>query len=174
VPLARELGPEKVVGVLNRVVSEFDALAATHGIEKIKTIGDAYMAAGGLPVPRPDHLDRLVRMALDMQRTLAALRAETGLKLHMRIGLASGPVMAGIIGCNKFSYDMWGDTVNLAARLESQSRPDRVLICPNCRAKLDGRFTFESMGRLEIKGVGEVEAWLVDDTSDGRAAAARG
>jgi adenylate cyclase len=105
-------------------------------------------------------------MAFDMQRALAALRAETGLRLHMRIGIASGPVMAGIIGCNKFSYDVWGDTVNLAARLESQSRPGRILVCPNCRSRLAAVFTFESMGRIDIKGIGEVEAWLIDDTSD--------
>lgn len=90
----------------------------------------------------------------------------------MRIGIASGPVMAGIIGCNKFSYDVWGDTVNLAARLESQSRPGRILVCPNCRQRLDGSFAFESMGRIEIKGIGEVEAWLVEEPVEDRAGAA--
>jgi adenylate cyclase len=100
-------------------------------------------------------------MSFEMQAVLAALRAETGLGLHMRIGIASGPVMAGIIGRDKFSYDVWGDTVNLAARLESQGQPGRVLVCPACRARLDGRHAFESAGTIEIKGIGACEAFYV-------------
>ena len=161
VPLARDLGAPRVVALLNRLVSEFDRLATLHGIEKIKTIGDAYMAAGGLPERAPDHLSRLVHMALDMLAVVDRVRAETGLAVHMRVGIASGPVMAGVIGRNKFSYDVWGDTVNLTARLESRSAPGRVLVCPASRDRLDGVFQFESVGTIEIKGIGPCETWFV-------------
>jgi adenylate cyclase len=162
VPLARKLGAPRVVEMLNKLVTEFDALAGKHGIEKIKTIGDAYMAAGGLPVRTPDHLQRMAHLALDMLDAVERLRLETGLAVHMRIGIAAGPVMAGVIGCNKFSYDVWGDTVNLAARLESRSTPGRILLCPTCRQRLDGEFVFETMGTIDIKGIGDCETWYLD------------
>ncbi len=161
VPLARELGAARVVEVLNHLVSEFDALAAQHGIEKIKTIGDAYMAAAGLPEPSTDHADRLALMALDMLEAVQRLRAERGIEVHMRIGMASGPVMAGVIGTRKFSYDVWGDTVNLAARLEARSTPGRILICPTCRQRLEAGFDFDTMGSIDIKGIGPCETWYV-------------
>ncbi len=161
VPLARMLGAAKVVELLNTMVREFDALAAKHGVEKIKTIGDAYMAAAGIPEPTSIHTERAVRMGLDMLSYVERLRTDTGLDIAIRIGIASGPVMAGVIGTQKFSYDVWGDTVNLASRLESQSRPGRILICPACRQKLEHAFTFESRGEIEIKGVGLQETFYV-------------
>ena len=161
VPLARQLGARGVVDMLNRLVSEFDALSRRHRLEKIKTIGDAYMAAGGLPERSADHTERLVAMGLDMLGAVARLRAETGLDVKLRIGIASGPLMAGVIGRNKFSYDVWGDTANLAARLESVGTPGRVLVCPACRVRLEGKFAFESMGVVPIKGIGDCEAWFV-------------
>jgi adenylate cyclase len=161
VPLARRLGAGRTVALLNRIVSEFDALSELHGVEKIKTIGDAYMAAAGVPEGRLDHLPRLARLALDMQSVLRRMRDETGLDLNMRIGLASGPVMAGVIGRQKFSYDVWGDAVNLAARLESLSLPGRIHVCPRCHAELVREFVLESRGVVEIKGVGLQETWFL-------------
>ena len=161
VPLARELGAPRVVVLLNQLVSEFDTLATRHRIEKIKTIGDAYMAAGGVPERSLDHLPRLVLMAHDMLDVVGRVRSASGLAVHMRIGIAAGPVMAGVIGRNKFSYDVWGDTVNLAARLESRGTPDRILVCPTCRERLDEEFLFESVGTIEMKGIGERETWFV-------------
>ena len=161
VPLARELGAARVVELLNRIVREFDALAQRHGVEKIKTIGDAYMAAAGIPVPVADPTERLARMALDMLRVIETIRADTGLDLGIRIGLATGPVMAGVIGSQKFSYDVWGDTVNLAARLENRSTPGRILVCPDCRQRLLPRFDLQSRGLIDIKGVGERETFFV-------------
>lgn len=161
VPLARELGAARTVELLNRMVSEFDTLVTRHKVEKIKTIGDAYMVASGLPDPSPDHLERLARLSLDMLRVVERLNAETGHDLKMRIGIASGPVMAGIIGSHKFSYDVWGDAVNLAARLENASMPGRVLICPRCYAQLQGRFALESRGIVDIKGLGPRETWYL-------------
>ncbi|MCL4768665.1 MAG: adenylate/guanylate cyclase domain-containing protein [Hyphomicrobiaceae bacterium] len=161
VALARSLGAAKVVDLLNHIVSEFDKLAARHGVEKIKTIGDAYMAAAGLPEPAEDHAERLARMALDMLETVARVRAETGLALQMRVGMAAGPVLAGVIGTRKFSYDVWGDAVNLAARLESLGAPGRIHVCPVCRERLQHAFDLESRGLTEIKGVGRQETWFL-------------
>ncbi|MGD9669846.1 MAG: adenylate/guanylate cyclase domain-containing protein [Hyphomicrobiaceae bacterium] len=161
VPLARSLGAAKVVDLLNTIVREFDALAAKNGVEKIKTIGDAYMAAAGIPEPASDHTERVARMGLEMLTYIERLRGETGIDIGLRIGIASGPVMAGVIGTQKFSYDVWGDTVNLASRLESRSVPGRILICPACRQRLEHAFTFESRGEIEIKGVGLQETFFV-------------
>jgi adenylate cyclase len=161
VPLARSLGAAKVVDLLNTIVREFDALAAKHGVEKIKTIGDAYMAAAGIPEPAADHTERVARLGLDMLAFIEKLRRETGVDIAIRIGIASGPVMAGVIGTNKFSYDVWGDTVNLASRLENRSVPGRILICPACRQRLEHAFTFESRGAIKIKGVGMQETFFV-------------
>ncbi len=161
VALARKLGAEKTVATLNDIVTAFDALSTKHGVEKIKTIGDAYMAAAGVPEAVPDHTERLARLAVDMQAYLTEMRSQTGLDLNMRIGMASGPIMAGIIGKQKFSYDIWGDAVNLAARLEGLSEPGKILICPNCKDNLSDAFQFESKGMVQVKGVGEQEAWFI-------------
>ena len=161
VPLARKLGAAETVGVLNRIVSEFDRLAATHGVEKIKTIGDAYMAVAGVPEAVADPCERAARLALDMQRAVARLRRESGLGLHLRIGIASGPVMAGIIGRDKFSYDVWGDTVNLAARLEQSGSIGRVHICRATRAAIAAGIRCEPHGTIDIKGVGPQETWFI-------------
>ena len=161
VALARRLGANATVDLLSRIVSEFDKLAVQHGVEKIKTIGDAYMVVAGLPDPVPDHTARLARMGLAMLETVERLRADSGLSIALRIGMASGPVTAGVIGTRKFSYDVWGDPVNLASRLEGQSSPGRILICPACRAALGDHFLYEARGPIEIKGIGAQEAWFL-------------
>jgi adenylate cyclase len=170
VALAKRLGAVSVVQLLNRMVSEFDRLAAVHGVEKIKTVGDAYMAVAGLPEAVPDHTERVVRLGLDMLAAVKRLREETGLELHIRIGIASGPVMAGVIGMRKFTYDVWGDAVNLAARLEGLSAPGRILICPTCHARLAASIELESRGRIDIKGVGTQEAWFIARPREARPA----
>jgi adenylate cyclase len=161
VALTRRLGANATVDMLSRLVSEFDSLAVRHGVEKIKTIGDAYMVVAGLPEPVPDHTARLARMGLDMLDTVARYRGESSLAIQLRIGMASGPVTAGVIGTRKFSYDVWGDPVNLASRLEGQSSPGRILICPGCRAKLGEDFLYEARGPIEIKGLGAQETWFL-------------
>lgn len=161
VALARRMGAHATVDMLSRIVSEFDALAVHHGVEKIKTIGDAYMVVAGLPEPVPDHAARLARMGLAMLTTVERLRADSGLAINLRIGMAAGPVMAGVIGTKKFSYDVWGDPVNLASRLEGQSVPGRILICPQCHAKLGDDFVYEAHSPIEIKGIGAQEAWFL-------------
>lgn len=173
VAIARDLGAEETVGLLSRIVSEFDALAVRHGVEKIKTIGDAYMVVAGLPEPVPDHTARLARMGLDMLACIERLREETGHDVNIRVGLASGPVTAGVIGTRKFSYDVWGDPVNLASRLEGLSKPGRILVCPTCHETLADSFEFEARGPIEIKGLGAQETWYLvgeRDAPPGRAA----
>ncbi|MBS0239484.1 MAG: adenylate/guanylate cyclase domain-containing protein [Proteobacteria bacterium] len=161
VSMARGLGPEKTVALLNRLVSAFDELAERHGVEKIKTIGDAYMVASGVPVPRKDHAHALAAMALELVATVKEVSTAENVSLNVRVGMASGPMMAGIIGKNKFSYDVWGDPVNLASRLEQSSAPGRVAICPSCYAALGDTFAIEPRGLIEIKGVGPQESWFL-------------
>ena len=161
VAMARTLGPEKTVELLNKLVSRFDDLAERHGVEKIKTIGDAYMVASGVPEPRPDHAVALADMALDMIDATRDISIETNLPINIRAGMASGPMMAGVIGKRKFSYDVWGDPVNLASRLEQASLPGRILICPTCREALEGLFEMQPRGIIEVKGVGAQDTWYL-------------
>jgi adenylate cyclase len=161
VSLAKSLGPARTVGLLNIIVSAFDDLAEHWHVEKIKTIGDAYMAAAGVPEPAADHAERLVGMAVSMQATLARISRAENVALALRIGIATGPVLAGVIGAKRLTYDVWGDTVNLASRLEGQSQPGRVLVSGATKAHLERRFALERSGPLELKGFGLEEAWYV-------------
>ena len=161
VTLAQSLGPRRTVALLNELTQHFDKLAAEHGVEKVKTIGDAYMAVSGVPQPAPDHAVRLARMSHAMVRATAEVAEASHLALAMRIGIASGPVMAGIIGTTRLSYDVWGDTVNLAARLENQSTAGRILISQHTRDLLRGQFELEARGSVDTRGLGAQEAWFL-------------
>ena len=161
VPLSRALGPARVVDLLNQLVRRFDSLAEHHGVEKIKTIGDAYMAVAGVPEQCPDHAARLARMGLAIHTEVRALAAQTGQNVKVRIGMASGPLMAGVIGTHKFSYDVWGDTVNLAARLEAAGNVDGIHVCCNTYETLKDQFEFVRHGTIDIKGVGAQETWFL-------------
>jgi adenylate cyclase len=173
VALAKGLGPARTVGLLNIVVSAFDDLAEGWRVEKIKTIGDAYMAAAGIPEPAADHAERLAGMALAMQATLARIAAAQQASLSLRIGIATGPLMAGVIGAKRLTYDVWGDTVNLASRLEGQSEPHRVLISQATRRLIEDRFVTEPCGYLELKGYGREQAYYLVGLKQANAAAAR-
>src|SRR5262249_23180952 len=146
---------------LNELVSAFDELADRHGVEKIKTIGDAYMVASGVPVPRKDHVSALAMMALELIDAVQRVSEHKSISISVRVGMASGPMMAGIIGKNKFSYDVWGDPVNLASRLEQSSAPGFIAICPTCASVLKDAFILEPRGAIEIKGVGEQNSWYL-------------
>jgi adenylate cyclase len=162
VPLSKSLGASRTVALLNEMMSRFDALSVKYGVEKIKTIGDAYMAVAGLPEPAADHADRLARMGVEMFVAKDEVAALFGVMIRMRIGIASGPVMAGIIGTQKFSYDVWGDAVNLAARLESSGEPERIQVSADARDAISADWcSFESRGLIEIKGLGPLETWLL-------------
>jgi adenylate cyclase len=160
--LASRLSPEETVDLLGLVFARFDALAARRGLEKIKTIGDGYMVAGGLPEHRADHAAAIAKMALEMREIAAATAEEKGWPLRLRIGLHTGTLVAGVIGTHKFVYDVWGDTVNTAKRMESYGLPDRIHVSAATRGVLGDAFLFEPRGPLEIKGKGLMETFFLE------------
>ena len=155
------ISPEEMVATLNEVFSAFDQLAEKHGLEKIKTIGDAYMVVGGLPDPRLDHAEAMAEMALDMQTELARINEGRTIPISVRIGLNTGPVVAGVIGTKKFLYDLWGDTVNTASRMESFGVSGRIQVTEATYQRLRERYEFEERGTIAIKGKGEMMTYLM-------------
>jgi class 3 adenylate cyclase len=160
-PLSARRTPADLVKLLDDVFTHFDALAREHGLEKIKTIGDAYMAVAGLPEEQPDHALRAARMAVAMVEAMRGMASRHGEAIQLRVGIHSGPVVAGVIGRSKFSYDLWGDTVNTASRMESMGVPDCVQCSPATAAFLGAEFALQSRGNIEVKGKGAMETFLV-------------
>jgi len=159
--LSSEMPPQQVVALLNGLFTRFDIAAQDIGIEKIKTVGDAYMAVCGLPEPVENHAERMVRMAIRMVHITREHALEHRVSMQLRIGINSGPVVAGVIGKSKYIYDLWGDTVNLASRMESGGLPGVIQVTRPVYERLKDVFTFESRGLIEVKGKGNVEAWLL-------------
>ena len=150
-----------VVNLLNAVFSDFDDLADRYGLEKIKTIGDAYMVVGGLPQPRPDHTQAVVAFAVEMLVVLKRHCAWDGMPIAVRIGIHTGPTVAGVIGRRKFIYDLWGDTVNTASRMESYGLANVIQVTPAVRDRLNGAYTFEPRGPIDVKGKGPMMTYLL-------------
>jgi guanylate cyclase len=159
--LSSRVPPDEVVRILDGMFSVFDRLADRFGLEKIKTIGDAYMVAGGLPMPRPDHTDAMARMALAMRDAVAEREARAGQPMAIRIGMDAGPVVAGVIGTRKFIYDLWGDTVNTASRMESHGLPGAIQVTDRVYDRLRDRYLFECRGGVPVKGKGEMTTYLL-------------
>jgi len=163
--LSVSLSPTALVELLNQIFSTFDQLVEQHGLEKIKTIGDAYLAVGGLPMPRPDHVQAVADLALAMQAAIAQFTVPTpdgGTRtLMMRIGIHTGAVGAGVIGTTKFSYDLWGDTVNTASRMESQGVPGKIQVTDTTYQLLQQQYDFEERGLVDIKGKGEMRTYFL-------------
>ena len=159
--LSARLAPIEVVKMLNQIFSALDALADRHGMEKIKTIGDAYMLVSGLPTPRPDHAEAIAEMALDIQEEIAALNEKTGQELRMRIGINSGPVVAGVVGTTKFLYDVWGDSVNTASRMESHGIVGSIQVTEATYERLRSKYAFEDRGVIDVKGKGKMHTYIL-------------
>ncbi len=159
----------ELVQMLNEIFSKFDWLAELHHLEKIKTIGDAYMAVGGLPTPRPDHAEAVAEMALDMQKVVSRMNTGDGRKFELRIGISSGPVVAGIIGSKKFIYDLWGDTVNIASRMESLGQLGAIQVSAATYEHLKDKYAFERRGKIEVKGKGKMTTFFLTGRKSGAA-----
>lgn len=161
-PLTESLPPETIVELLNSIFTPFDDLADELEVEKVKTMGDAYMVVAGLPSPKTDHLEAIAEMALRMRDELAEHQHPEVGELRMRFGIDTGPVVAGVIGKRKFSYDIWGDTVVTAARMESHGVPGRIQVTDRVRRGLEDRYVFETRGLIEVKGKGLVTAHFLE------------
>jgi guanylate cyclase len=160
-PLAQRLSAAEVVAILDQVFARWDAIAASHGVEKIKTIGDAYMVACGVPLPRDDHAEAIAETALAMGPAATLCSSDLGIPLEVRIGIDTGPVVAGVIGRAKFIYDLWGDTVNTASRMESHAVPGTIQVTERVRDVLGDRYEFRPRGTVEIKGKGPMACHLL-------------
>jgi class 3 adenylate cyclase len=158
---SQETSPERVVRMLDDLFSALDGLAERHGLEKIKTVGDAYMVVGGLPEPRPDHAEAVAEMALAMREEVARHLDPGGRPLAVRIGIDTGPAVAGVIGRRKFSYDLWGDTVNTASRMESHGVAGCIQVTDRAYRRLRERYRFERRGLVEVKGKGQMVTWFL-------------
>lgn len=159
--MSRQMPAVQVVELLNGIFSAFDDLAEKHGLEKIKTIGDAYMIVGGLPEPDPHHAENVARFALEMLDVVRQYRQENGLPLELRIGINSGDAVAGVIGKKKFIYDLWGDSVNTASRMESHGLPGQIQVTESTYMLLKDKFQFSERGSMEVKGLGIVKSYLL-------------
>ncbi|WP_343044592.1 adenylate/guanylate cyclase domain-containing protein [Allomesorhizobium camelthorni] len=174
-PRAARLPADRLVSFLNRIFSEFDTLAERHGLEKIKTIGDAYMVAGGLPEKQEGHARAVAEIALDMLEVTAALSRELGEEIAVRIGIHSGPAVAGVIGSRKLFYDVWGDTVNTAARMEQHGQAGRIQVSHEARQAIGDGYSFEERGMVLIKGKGRMKLHFLTgraETADNSTSAA--
>jgi adenylate cyclase len=161
-PLSQRLPPAQMVDILDRLFSHFDALVERHGLEKIKTVGDCYMAAAGVPDPHPDHARRVARLALDMRDAVGNVTVDGREGLELRIGINSGPVVAGVIGRKRFLYDLWSDAVNTASRMESHGTPGRIQITRETYELLKDEFVCRPRGTIAVKGKGEMETWYLE------------
>ena len=159
--LSRKTNPANLVEMLNSIFTAFDLIVEKHGVEKIKTIGDCYMMVGGLPTHRDDHAQVVADAALEMVAALEQLNQVNGTDLKMRVGIHTGPVVAGVIGKIKFTYDLWGDTVNVASRMESSGLPGMVHLSEQTQEALKGKFLLEERGFVECKGLGQVKTFFL-------------
>ena len=159
--LSAEMLPATLVALLNDIFSEFDQLARHFGLEKIKTIGDNYLIVGGLPTPRPDHAEAIAEMALGMQDVMRKIFTDQGQPVQIRVGMHIGPVVAGVIGRQKFSYDLWGATVNIASRMQSQGVPGQIQVTEAVHQRLRDKYKFEERGIVPVKNIGDMRTYFL-------------
>ena len=163
--LSKGLSAPLLVDILDQIFSKFDAIVGEIGVEKIKTIGDCYMLVGGVPEPRADHAVAVVEAGFAMLQAMQEINRQQGTQLQIRVGVNSGPVVAGVIGMHKFTYDLWGNTVNIASRMESTGTPGRIHVSPSTALLLGQRFALEARGSVSVKGIGELETFFVHTPS---------
>ena len=159
--LSKGLSAPHLVEILDQIFSRFDAIVGEVGVEKIKTIGDCYMLVGGVPEPRADHAVAVVQAGFAMLEAMEEINRQHGTQLQIRVGVNSGPVVAGVIGMHKFTYDLWGNTVNIASRMESTGTPGRIHVSPSTALLLGQRFALEARGFVSVKGIGELDTFFV-------------
>jgi len=160
--LSERLSPHEAVELLNEVFTAFDRFADRYGVEKIRSIGDGYMVAAGAPIQRDDHCDAIARMALDMRDWMTDRRQSDSLPIQVRIGINSGSAVGAIVGTSKFHYDLWGDAINVAARMESLGEPGRIHVAEGAWERLRGGYRLESRGELDVKGKGTMPTWYLE------------
>ncbi len=160
---ASDMDPTELVRFLDRLYTTFDRLVDKHGLEKIKTTGDGYMVVSGVPTPRPDHVHAIAALAMDISRAVAGLRDPQGNPVPIRMGIASGPVVAGVVGARRFFYDVWGDAVNVASRMESTDPLGKIQVPQNVYERLRNDFVFEERGEVDVKGKGVMRTWFLLD-----------
>jgi adenylate cyclase len=158
---ASDTAPDDLVQFLNHVFTDFDRLVARHGLEKIKTTGDSYMVVSGVPVPRPDHAEALAQLALEICDAVKDLRDPHGRGVPIRIGISSGPVVAGVVGTRKFFYDVWGDAVNVASRMETTGAVGKIQVSQETYERLKDAFVLEDCGEIDVKGKGRMRTWFL-------------
>ncbi|MDA1098418.1 MAG: adenylate/guanylate cyclase domain-containing protein [Proteobacteria bacterium] len=160
-PYSSTVSPDQLVTKLNEIFFRFDELTERYGLEKIKTIGDAYMVVGGLPEPKPGHVEHIAALALKMLSTIKEIERDDGIPFSLRIGIHSGPVVAGVIGKSKFAYDLWGETVNIASRMESSGSENSIQVSETVYHALKDKFSFKKREGVEIKGIGAVDTYYL-------------
>ena len=158
---ASDTAPAELVRFLDRLYTDLDALVDRHGLEKVKTSGDSYMVVSGVPIPRSDHIEALACLALDMADAVAGLKDPQGRDVPLRIGMATGPVVAGVVGAKKFFYDVWGDAVNVASRMETTDVEGRIQVPDDVYERLRDSFVLEERGYVEVKGKGPMHTWYL-------------
>ena len=163
---ASDTTPSDLVRFLDRLYTDLDTLVDRHGLEKVKTSGDSYMVVSGVPEPRPDHIEALACLALDMADAVADLKDPKGREVPLRIGLAAGPVVAGVVGARKFFYDVWGDAVNVASRMETTDVEGRIQVPHYVYERLNHAFVLEERGEVDIKGKGVMQTWYLVSRRD--------
>ena len=161
-PLTARMSPEQAVELLNEVFSAFDRLTEKHGVEKIKTIGDGYMVVAGAPTPIENHCQVMANLALDMRDWINHLQRDDGIKLQVRFGMNSGSAVGAVVGTSKFTYDLWGDAINVASRMESTGEPGRIQVAEEAWKRLKGSYALEPRGSIDVKGKGTMETWFLE------------
>jgi PAS domain S-box-containing protein len=165
-PISARLSPEEAVDLLNELFTTYDRMAASYGLERIKTMGDGYMVVAGAPTPRDDHCEAIASLALDMRDWTNQRVSDDGFKIRIRLGINTGSAVGAVVGKTKFAYDLWGDAINVASRMESTGVPGRIQVAEGVYSRLQDRYVLEPRGTIEVKGKGEMSTWFLEGAAN--------